>query len=119
MEIFVDIMPLVISTLSTLFVILLGYAVAKLKTFLDDKGITEKIEQFSFLADLAVQAAEMIHGEGYGERKKEEAKTFVLDAANDFGLTLTEKELDMFIEAAVKRMNDAWHTVDIEVEELE
>lgn len=118
-EVLTEIMPIIVNGLLGILIVLLGIAVAKVRNYLDEKGITEQIAQYSFLAELAVKAAEKIYGPGLGEKKKEKAIEFLVESLDGFGIELTAKEIDMFIEAAVEEMEEAWKGNSIEVEELE
>ena len=118
-EVLTEIMPNIVNALLGTFIVLLGIAVAKVRNYLDEKGITEKIAQYSFLAELAVKAAEKIYGPGYGVKKKEKAVEFLVESLDGFGVELTAKEIDMFIEAAVEEMQEAWQGTAEEAEELE
>ena len=108
-EVLTEIMPNIVNALLGTFIVLLGIAVAKVRNYLDEKGITEQIAQYSFLAEIAVKAAEKIYGPGLGVEKKEKAIEFLVEALDGFGIELTAKEIDMFIEAAVEEMQEAWH----------
>ena len=58
----------------------------------------------------AVEAVEQISVEVgiKGQDKLTEAKTAVIDALSQYNINLTQTQLETFIEAAVKRMNDEW-----------
>lgn len=43
-----------------------------------------------------------------GQDKLTEAKTAVIDGLSQYNINLTQTQLETFIEAAVKRMNDEW-----------
>ena len=116
-----EIMPIIINALFGILIVLVGLAVTKLRDYLDEKGITEQIAQYSFLAELAVKAAEKIYGPGLGERKKEQAVTFFKEALNSYGVTLSEEEIEMFIEAAVEQMQESWkgNSIEEDVDKVE
>lgn len=118
-EVLTEIMPIIINGLLGILIVLLGIAVSKVRNYLDEKGITEQIAQYSFLAEIAVKAAEKIYGPGLGVEKKEKAIEFLVEALDGFGIELTAKEIDMFIEAAVEEMQEAWHGTAEEFEDLE
>ena len=104
-----EITPILIAAIGTVLTYLLGKATAKLKVYLDEKGITEKIEQYKGLALVAVEAAEKIYGPGLGDKKKHLAKNYIINFVNSLGFVeLTEEELDTFIEAAIIEMEQGW-----------
>lgn len=104
-----EITPILITIIGTILTYFLGQLAAKLKAYLDEKGITEKIDQYKGLALVAVEAAEKIYGPGLGEEKKHLAKTYIINFVNSLGLIeLTEEELDAFIEAAIIEMEQGW-----------
>lgn len=112
MEQFVqEVMPAVLQLLATVVLGTIGVVVPKIKKYFDDKGITQKIEQYDYLADIAVKAVEQIYWNEDGETKKQKAKEFVLDSLDDLGLDITPTQLDMFIESAVKRGKDEWEAL--------
>ena len=79
------------------------YAVAYLKK----KGIMSKIESHKALADIVVGAVEQTYKHLHGEEKLNLAKIELLKMAKDKGVKISEKELDVIIESAVKEMNKA------------
>ncbi|WP_273478258.1 phage holin [Ignavigranum ruoffiae] len=109
MENFVqEIMPPLLQLLATVVLGLIGLVVPKVKKYFDELGVNETLMKYDYLADIAVKAVEQIYQNENGYSKKEKAKEYVLDSLNDLGLTITDTQLDMFIENAVKRMNDEW-----------
>lgn len=112
MEQFVqEVMPAVLQLLATVVLGLIGLVVPKIKAYFDEKGVTQKIEQYDYLTDIAVKAVQQIYWNEDGEVKKQKAKEFVLDSLDDLGLDITPKQLDMFIESAVKRGKDEWEAL--------
>lgn len=79
------------------------YAVAYLKK----KGIMSKIESHKQLAHIVVGAVEQTYKHLHGEEKLNLAKIELLKMAKDKGVKISEKELDVIIESAVKEMNKA------------
>lgn len=79
------------------------YAVAYLKK----KGIMTKIESHKEIAHIVVGAVEQTYKHLHGEEKLNLAKIEMLKMAKDKGVKISEKELDMIIESAVKEMNKA------------
>ena len=58
----------------------------------------------------AVNAVEQVTSEtGYkGEEKLEQARTKIRTELSKYNISMTDKDLDTFVESAVKQMNDAW-----------
>lgn len=76
--------------------------------------ITVSVPIFGIIAEIvarnAVEAVEQISVEVgiKGQDKLTEAKTAVIDGLSQYNINLTQTQLETFIEAAVKRMNDEW-----------
>ena len=62
------------------------------------------------LAKNAVNAVEQVASEtGYkGDEKLEQARDKVRSELTKYNISMTDKDLDTFVESAVKQMNDAW-----------
>ena len=62
------------------------------------------------MAKNAVNAVEQVASEtGYkGEEKLEQARTKIRAELSKYNISMTDKDLDTFVESAVKQMNDAW-----------
>ncbi|CJA71876.1 phage holin%2C LL-H family [Streptococcus pneumoniae] len=80
----------------SILVILAGVVVRAVKEYLVKKGGEKTIKIVEILAKNAVNAVEQVAAEtGYkGDEKLAQA--------------MTDKDLDTFVESAVKQMNDAW-----------
>lgn len=98
----------------SILVILAGIAVKSIKDFLIKKGGEKTIKIVEILAKNAVNAVEQIASEtGYkGEEKLEQARTKIRAELNKYSISMTDKDLDTFVESAVKQMNDAWKGLD-------
>lgn len=94
----------------SILVILLGIAVKAVKDYLVQKGGEKTIKIVEILAKNAVNAVEQVASEtGYkGEEKLEQARTKIRAELTKYNINMTDRELDTFIEASVKKMNDAW-----------
>lgn len=94
----------------SILVILAGVAVKAVKDYLVQKGGEKTIKIVEILAKNAVNAVEQVASEtGYkGEEKLEQARTKIRAELSKYNIIMTNKELDTFIEASVKEMNDAW-----------
>lgn len=91
-------------------IILLGIAVKAIKDFLIKKGGEKTIKIVEILAKNAVNAVEQVASEtGFkGEEKLEQARTKIRAELTKYNISMTDKDLDTFVESAVKQMNDAW-----------
>lgn len=94
----------------SILVILAGIAVKAVKDYLVQKGGEKTIKIVEILAKNAVNAVEQIASEtGYkGEEKLEQARTKIRAELTKYNISMTDRELETFIEASVKEMNDAW-----------
>lgn len=101
----------VVSALGTILVALIGYVSQRVASYLKEKGITEKLANKQYLIDVAVNAVEQIYRQENGERKFELAKNEAIKLLGDNGITISNEELESFIEASVKAMNDGFNSV--------
>nr|DAR57182.1 MAG TPA: holin [Caudoviricetes sp.] len=94
----------------SILVILLGIAVKSIKEYLIKKGGEQTVKIVEILAKNAVNAVEQVSSEtGYkGEEKLEQARNKIRSELNKYNIGMTDKDLDTFVESAVKQMNDAW-----------
>ena len=92
---------------------MLGIAVKAVKDYLVKKGGEKTLKIVEILAKNAVNAVEQVASEtGYkGEEKLEQSRTKIRAELTKYGISMTDRELDTFIEASVKEMNDAWRGV--------
>lgn len=100
-----------------ILVILAGIAVKAVKDYLVQKGGEKAIKIVEILAKNAVNAVEQVASEtGYkGEEKLEQARDKVRTELTKYNINMTDKDLDTFVESAVKQMNDAWKGDDANV----
>ena len=94
----------------SILVILAGIVVKSIKDYLIKKGGEQTVKIVEILAKNAVNAVEQVASEtGYkGEEKLEQARTKIRAELTKYNINMTDKDLDTFIESAVKRMNDSW-----------
>ena len=90
----------------SILVIMLGIAVKAVKDYLIKKGGEQTVKIVEILAKNAVNAVEQVASEtGYkGEEKLEQARTKIRAELNKYNISMTDKELDTFVEASVKEM---------------
>ena len=98
-------------------IILLGIAVKSVKDYLIKEGGEKTVKIVEILAKNAVNAVEQVSAEtGFkGEEKLEQARAKIRAELNKYNISMTDKDLDTFVESAVKQMNDAWKGDDANV----
>ena len=94
----------------SILVIFAGIAVKAVKDYLVKKGGERTVKIVEILAKNAVNAVEQVTAEtGYkGEEKLEQARTKIRAELAKYNISMTDRDLDTFVESAVKQMNDVW-----------
>lgn len=105
-----QITEIIIASATGILTVLAGIAVKSIKDFLIKKGGEKTIKIVEILAKNAVNAVEQVAQEtGFkGEEKLEQARTKIRAELNKYNISMTDKDLNTFVESAVKQMNDAW-----------
>lgn len=105
-----QITEIIIVSATGILTVLAGIAVKSIKDFLIKKGGEKTIKIVEILAKNAVNAVEQVAQEtGFkGEEKLEQARTKIRAELNKYNISMTDKDLDTFVESAVKQMNDTW-----------
>lgn len=105
-----QITEIIIASATGILTVLAGIAVKSIKDFLIKKGGEQSVKIVEILAKNAVNAVEQVSAEtGYkGEEKLEQARIKIRAELNKYNIGMTDKDLDTFVESAVKQMNDAW-----------
>ncbi|MDU7194393.1 MAG: phage holin [Streptococcus sp.] len=105
-----QITEIIIVSATGILTVLAGIAVKSIKDFLIKKGGEKTIKIVEILAKNAVNAVEQVAQQtGFkGEEKLEQARTKIRAELNKYNISMTDKDLDTFVESAVKQMNDAW-----------
>ena len=101
---------IIVNAAISILVILSGIAVKSIKEYLVKKGGEQTVKIVEILAKNAVNAVEQVASEtGFkGEEKLEQARIKIRAELNKYNIGMTDKDLDTFVESAVKQMNDAW-----------
>ena len=88
----------------------IGSIVKAVKDYLLRKGGEKAVKIAEILAKNAVHAVEQVATEtGYkGDEKLEQAKVYMISELKKYNVSMTDKDLEVFVESAVKQMNDAW-----------
>lgn len=94
----------------SILVILIGIVVKAVKDYLIKKGGEQTVKIIEILAKNAVNAVEQVAQEtGYkGDEKLAQARAKIRAELTKYNISMTDKDLDTFVESAVKQMNDAW-----------
>ncbi|MHB8041954.1 phage holin [Streptococcus oralis] len=105
-----QITEIIVASATGILTILAGIAVKSIKDFLIKKGGEKTIKIVEILAQNAVNAVEQVAAEtGYkGEEKLGQARDKIRAELTKYNISMTDRDLDTFVESAVKRMNDAW-----------
>lgn len=105
-----QITEIILASATGILTILAGIAVKSIKDYLIQKGGEKAVIIAEILAKNAVNAVEQVATEtGYkGDEKLEQARDKVRAELIKYNISMTDKDLDTFVESAVKQMNDAW-----------
>ena len=101
---------LIIAFATGFLAVAIGSIVKAVKDYLLRKGGEKAVKIAEILAKNVVHAVEQVATEtGYkGDEKLEQAKVHMLAELKKYNVSMTDRELEMFVESAVKQMNDAW-----------
>jgi LL-H family phage holin len=92
---------LILALIPVLGTILTAYIIPLIKEWLGN----EKLAKYEAWVDMAVRAAEMMFTEnGMGESKKAYVIGFLTEMFNKNKVVITEKQMEILIESAVKQM---------------
>ena len=107
----------IIAFVTGFLTVAVGGIVKAVKDYLLRKGGEKAVIIAEILAKNAVHAVEQVASEtGFkGDEKLEQAKVHMLAELKKYNVTMTDKELEVFVESAVKQMNDAWKGDDANV----
>ena len=105
-----QITEIILASATGILTILAGIAVKSIKDYLIQKGGEKAVKIAEILAKNAVHAVEQVAAEtGYkGDEKLEQARDKVRAELTKYNISMTDRDLDTFVESAVKQMNDAW-----------
>ncbi len=101
---------LIIAFATGFLAVAVGNIVKAVKEYLLQRGGEKAVKIAEILAKNAVHAVEQVTQEtGYkGDEKLEQAKVYMISELKKYNVTMTDKELEVFVESAVKQMNEAW-----------
>jgi LL-H family phage holin len=89
----------------TVIVALTGLVTKYAMSYLKKKGVLKQLESHKLIVEIAVRAVEQMYTKNHGEEKLNLAKMEVIKFAKAKKIKISEKELDLMIESAVKEMN--------------
>jgi hypothetical protein len=98
----VEILNLVVAVL----VACVGLVTRHVVKYLKGKGIIVQLENNKELVNIVVKAVEQTYKTLHGEEKLNMAKLEVVKLMNEKKIKISEKEIDLLIEASVKEMKD-------------
>ena len=101
---------IIVNASISVLVILAGIAVRATKEYLVKKGGEQTVKIVEVLARNAVNADEQVSTQpGYkGQEKLEQARNKIRNELDKYNIHMTDKDLNTFVESAVKQMNDEW-----------
>ncbi|AYP68269.1 holin [Bacillus phage vB_BcoS-136] len=88
-------------------VALVGVVSRKLVSFLNEKGAVAKLEKNKEHVKVVVNAIEQTYHNLKGEEKLNVAKIELVKLMQEKGIKISEREIDLLIEAMVKEMKDS------------
>lgn len=99
-----------LSLLGTIITVAVTVVVKYIKDYLILKGGEKAVKIAEIVAKNAVYTVEQVSKQldVHGLDKLNQAKSLVIEALNQKGIKLTDDQLTMYIEAAVKQANDVW-----------
>lgn len=105
-----ELQKIALSASMTMMTVFLGMAVKYVKEYLIKKGGEKAVKIAEIVAKNAVEAVEQIAYDKdiKGIDKLSEAKISMQKELSKHNVYLTNQDMEMFIEAAVKRMHDEW-----------
>lgn len=108
------IQEIIISSAMGILTILAGMLIRSVKRYIIAKGGEKTLKIVEILARNAVNAVEQVSAEtGHkGRDKLLEAKQVITNELSKYHIYMSDEDLTVFIESAVKQMNDAWKESD-------
>lgn len=105
-----QITDIIISSSMGILTILAGIVVQAIKVYLVKKGGEKAVLITEILAKNAVNSVEQVAAEtGYkGADKLASAKSQIIAELQKYNIYMSDDDLTLFVESAVKQMHDAW-----------
>lgn len=105
-ELLLEIVNILLPSLLTMLVALLGLVTTKLTAYMKREGLVAELESKEKYAAIVVSAAEQIFKEADGPRKMQHAKAQLIDFLSKNNIKFTDSELNDLLEAAVKSVKN-------------
>lgn len=107
-----------------IILVITAFVVPALKKWLEARTENEKLQQIKTWALQAVKAAEQMHNKAKkddptGEIRREYARKAILRICSRLGVTLTDRDVEALIEAAVQEVNGSGYYLCAEEEVTE
>lgn len=116
----IDITPIIECVLSLILTIISVIAIPKFNTWIKNHLTANQIDIAKIIITSAVEAAEQIYA--HSEHSGASKKNFVMDYAKkklaEIGLTFNDKDIEVYLEQAVKQMNDNKATGQIDLDDI-
>lgn len=108
-----EIMPTLIAAAGVIITAIIGWVSTAIKAYFDEKGITRKIENNKYLAEIAVKAAKdaFAHQDSAGPDKFKYAKA-KFEEMLPKNANVSSLEVDSFIRDAYIRMVEPWTAIN-------
>lgn len=108
-----EIMPTLVAAAGVIVTAIIGWVSTAAKAYFDEKGITRKIENNKYLAEIAVKAAKdaFAHQDSAGPDKLEYAKQ-KFEEMLPKNAKVSSLEVDSFIRDAYIRMVEPWTAIN-------
>lgn len=103
-----EVTPHLVNLATAILLAIIGFVVPKFKAYLDTRGMTETLKQYSFVSDFVVKAVEQRYPNTRGVDKKKVAVDLLRKTLDESGMSIEDSQVEVFIESAVKRMQEEW-----------
>ncbi|WP_346697872.1 phage holin, LLH family [Thomasclavelia spiroformis] len=103
-ELMTELQPIIMNAAVVILTAIGSYVGLKVKTFIKEKADTDAKKK---VVETTCKYVEQIYKDLDGAAKLEKAKDNILEQLNEKGITISELELDVLIEATVNGFKDA------------
>ena len=103
-ELMTQLQPIIMNAAVVILTAIGSYVGLKVKTFIKEKADTDTKKK---VVETTCKYVEQIYKDLDGESKLEKAKDSILEQLNEKGVSISELELDVLIEATVNGFKDA------------
>lgn len=103
-ELMTELQPIIINAAVVILTTIGSYVGLKVKTFIKEKADTDTKKK---VVETTCRYINQIYDDLDGAKKLEKAKENILEQLNEKGITISELELDVLIEATVNGFKDA------------